>query len=33
MGANKFLGNTANKLGAGTDGMTTTDAVLGSAFM
>lgn len=33
MGANKFLGNVANKLGAGTDGMTTTDAILGSSFL
>ncbi len=33
MGANKLLGNVANKLGAGTDGMTTTDAILGSSFM
>lgn len=33
MAANKFLGNTANKLGAGTDGMTTVDAILGSSFM
>ena len=33
MGANKFLGNTANKLGAGTDGMSTVDAILGSSFM
>ena len=32
MGANKFLGNVANKLGGGTDGMTTTDAILGSSF-
>lgn len=32
MGANKLLGNVANKLGGGTDGMTTTDAILGSAF-
>lgn len=33
MGANKFLGNVANKLGAGTDAMTTTDAILGSSFL
>lgn len=33
MGANKLLGNVANKLGAGTDGMTTTDALLGSSFL
>lgn len=33
MGANKLLGNVANKLGAGTDGMTTTDAILGSSFL
>lgn len=33
MGANKLLGNVANKLGAGTDGLTTTDAILGSSFM
>ena len=33
MGANKFLGNVANKLGAGTSGMTTTDAILGSSFL
>lgn len=33
MGANKLLGNVANKLGGGTDGMTTTDAIMGSAFM
>lgn len=32
MGANKLLGNVANKLGGGTDGMSKTDAVLGSAF-
>ena len=32
MGANKLLGNVANKLGAGTSGMTTTDAILGSSF-
>jgi hypothetical protein len=33
MGANKLLGNVANKLGGGTDGMTTTDAILGSSFL
>ena len=33
MQANKMLGNIANKLGGGTDGMTTTDAIMGSAFM
>ena len=33
MGANKLVGNIANKLGAGTDGETTTDAVLGSSFL
>lgn len=33
MGANKLLGNVANKLGAGTSGMTTTDALLGSSFL
>ena len=33
MGAYKLLGNVANKLGAGTDGMTTTDAILGSSFL
>lgn len=33
MGANKLLGNVANKLGAGTDGMTTADAILGSSFL
>ena len=33
MGANKLLGNVANKLGAGTDGMTSTDAILGSSFL
>lgn len=33
MGANKFLGNVANKLGAGTSGMTTTDSILGSSFL
>lgn len=32
MGANKLLGNVANKLGAGTDGMTVQDSILGSAF-
>ena len=29
----ELLGNVANKLGAGTDGMTTTDAILGSSFL
>lgn len=33
MSANKLLGNVANKLGAGTSGMTTTDALLGSSFL
>lgn len=33
MGANKLLGNVANKLGGGTDGMTTTDAAFGSSFL
>ena len=33
MGANKLLGNVANKLGGGTDGMTTTDAILGSSLL
>lgn len=33
MGANKLLGNAVNKLGGGTDGMTTTDAILGSSFL
>lgn len=33
MQANKMLGNVANKLGGGTDGMTTTDAIMGSAFL
>ena len=33
MEANELLGNVANKLGAGTDGMTTTDAILGSSFL
>lgn len=33
MQANKMLGNVANKLGGGTDGMTTTDAIMGSSFM
>ena len=33
MGANKLLGNVANKLGAGTDGMTSIDAILGSSFL
>ena len=33
MGANKFLGNVANKLGGGTDGMTNTDGILGSSLL
>lgn len=33
MGINKGLGTVANKLGAGTDGMTTADAILGSSFL
>lgn len=33
MAANKMLGSAVNKLGGGTDGMTTTDAIMGSAFM
>lgn len=33
MDANKLLGNVANKLGAGTSGMTTTDALLGSSSL
>lgn len=33
MGVNKLVGNVANKLGAGTDAMNTTDAVLGSSFL
>ena len=33
MGGNKLLGNVANKLGAGTDGMNTTDAILNSSFL
>ena len=33
IGANKLLGNVANKLGGGTDGQTTIDAVLGSSFL
>lgn len=33
MAAGKLVGNVANKLGAGTDGMTTTDAILGSSFL
>lgn len=33
MGGNKLLGNVANKLGAGTDGRTTTDAILNSSFL
>ncbi len=31
--ANKMLGGIANKLGGGTDAMTTQDAIMGSAFM
>ena len=33
MGGNKLLGNVANKLGAGTDGRTTIDAILNSSFL
>lgn len=33
MAAGKLVGNVANKLGAGTSGMTTTDAILGSSFL
>lgn len=33
MGVNKLVGNIANKLGAGTDGITTIDAALGSSFL
>lgn len=33
LGGNKLLSNVANKLGAGTDGMTTADALLGSSFL
>ena len=33
MGASEALGNLVNGLGGGTDGMSTTDAVLGSAFL
>lgn len=33
MGANKTLGKVAKKLGGGTDGMTDTDALLGSSFL
>lgn len=33
MAYNKLLGNVANKLGAGTDAMTNTDAILGSSFL
>jgi hypothetical protein len=33
MGANKLLGTIANKTGAGTDAMTTADAILGSNFL
>ena len=33
MGGNKLLGNVANKLGVGTDGQNTTDAILNSSFL
>lgn len=33
MGANKLLGNIVNKLGAGTDGMTNVDSILGSSLL
>ena len=33
MGANKLLGNIVNKIGGGTSGMTTTDAILGSSLL
>lgn len=33
MKGGKMLGNVANKLGGGTDGMTTTDAIMGSSFL
>ena len=33
MAAGKLVGNVANKLGAGTDAMTSTDAILGSSFL
>lgn len=33
MGANKLLGNVADKLGGGTDGMTKVDSILGSSFL
>ena len=33
MKGNKFLGKGVNALGGGTDGMTTTDAILGSSFL
>lgn len=33
MQANKMLGNVANKLGGGTSGKTTIDAIMGSSFM
>lgn len=33
MGANELVGNVLNNLGGGTDGMTTTDAILGSSFL
>lgn len=33
MGANKMLNNVMSKIGGGTDGVTKTDAILGSAFL
>lgn len=33
MGGNKLLGNVMNKIGGGTSGMTTTDAILNSSFL
>ena len=33
MGVNKLLNNVASKIGLGTDGVTKTDAILGSAFL
>ena len=33
MGGNKLLGNVMNKVGGGTSGMTTTDAILNSSFL
>lgn len=33
MAANKFLGHGIKAMGGGTDGMTTTDAILGSSFL